>query len=86
MVECNINTAKHPVLSAFVKAHVTVSTGLQVESLFSMMNNVINKKSGRMLTEIYSAITGTKYNVIASGEMSFELFCWKKHFKRSCQR
>ena len=69
MVECNINTAKHPVLSAFVN-----------------VINVINKKSGRMLTEIYSAITGTKYNVIASGEMSFELFCWKKHFKRSCQR
>ena len=27
-----------------------------------MMNDITNKKLGKMLTEIYSAIIGTKYN------------------------
>ena len=66
---------KYPVLSSVIKACLSVFTGPQVESSFSMMNDIINKKSGRMLAETtYSAIIGTKYNLLASGKTSFELF------------
>ena len=75
------NTGKYPVLLAVVKACLSIFTGSQVESSFSMMINIINKKSGRMLTETYSGIIGTKYNVMTSGKTSFELFHRKNIFR-----
>ena len=54
-------TGKYPALSAVVKACLSIFTGPQVESSLSIMNDIIKKKSGRMLTETYSAIIGTKY-------------------------
>ena len=54
---------------------IAFSTGPQV------MNDITNKKSCQMLTETYSAIIGTNYNVIASGKTSFELFHWKSIFR-----
>ena len=75
------NTGKYPALSAVVKACLSIFTGPQVESSLSIMNDIIKKKSGRMLTETYSAIIGTKYHVIASGKISFELFHPKNIFR-----
>ena len=75
------NTGKYPVFLAVFKACLSIFTGPQVESSFSMMINIINKKSGRMLTETYSGIIGTKYNVMTSGKTSFELFHRKNIFR-----
>ena len=72
---------KYPVLSSVIKACLSIFSGPQVESSFSMMNDIINKKSGRMLVETYSAIIGTKYNLLASGKTSFALFHRKNIFR-----
>ena len=44
-------TGKYPVLSAVFKGLLSTFTGPQVESSFTMMSNIINKKSCRMITE-----------------------------------
>ena len=73
------NTSKHPVLSAVVKGSLLIFTGLQLKSSFSMMNNIITKKLGRMLSETHSAIFHC-YSICVFWTISL-----KKHFQRSSQ-
>lgn len=73
------NTSKHPVLSAVVKGSLLIFTGLQLKSSFSMMNNIITKKLGRMLSETHSAIFHC-YSICVFWTISS-----KKHFQRSSQ-
>ena len=53
---------KYPVLSKLSLAALTVFHGPRVESSFSVMGDVMDKKSGRMNVSAYSAIQTVKYS------------------------
>ena len=48
-----------------------------VESSFSMMNDIIDSRSGKMDIDTYSAIMTTKYNLKSSGKTSTQKFARK---------
>eukprot|EP00111_Clytia_hemisphaerica_P013916 TCONS_00040959-protein len=56
-------TKKYPVLSKVVKACLSIFTGPQVESSFSKMNDIIDRKSNRMNVETYDGIMTVKYSL-----------------------
>ena len=56
---------KYPVLSKVSLATLTVFHGPRVESSFSMMGYVMDRKSGRMNFSTYSAIQTVKYSLAA---------------------
>ena len=56
---------KYPVLSKLSLAALTVFHGPRVESSFSVMGDVMDKKSGRMNVSTYSAIQHVKYSLAA---------------------
>ena len=61
-------TSCYPILSRLVYASLSIFTGPMVESSFSMMNDIIDSRSGRMDIDTYSAIMTTKYNLQSSGK------------------
>ena len=56
---------KYPALSKLSLAALTVFHGPRVESSFSVMGEVMDKKSGRMNVSTYSAIQTVKYSLAA---------------------
>ena len=65
-------TCKYPSLSKVVKAALSIFTGPQIEASFSMMNDIIDKRSSRMDVATYGAIMNVKYGLIAKGKSSFQ--------------
>ena len=59
-------TNRYSVLSTLVRRCVSIFTGPMVECSFSMMNDIIDSRSGRMEIEAYSAIMTTKYSLKSS--------------------
>ena len=59
-------TNRYPVLSSLVRPCLSIFTGPMVECSFSMMNDIINSRSGHMEIEAYSAIMTTKYSLKSS--------------------
>ena len=53
-------TNRYPVLSTLVRPCVSIFTGPMAECSFSMMNDIIDSKSGPMEIETYSAIMTKK--------------------------
>ena len=56
---------KYPVLSKLFLAALTVFHGPRVASSFSVMGDVMDRKSGRMNVSTYSAIQTVKYSLAA---------------------
>ena len=75
---------KDPVLSKLSLAALTVFHGPRVESSFSVMGDVMDKKSGRMNVSAYSAIQTVKYSwaakasKISKKQKVFKYFTWKQ--------
>ena len=59
-------TNRYPLLSSLVCPCFSIFTGPMVECAFSMMNDFIDSRSGRMETEGYSTIVTTKYSLKSS--------------------
>ena len=59
-------TNRYPVLSTLVHPCVSIFTGPMVECSFSMMNNIIDSRSGRMEIETYSTIMTKKFSLKSS--------------------
>ena len=59
-------TNRYPVLSSLVHPCLSIFTGPMVECSFSMMNDIIDSRSGRMEIEKYSAIMTKKYSLKSS--------------------
>ena len=55
---------KCPVVFKVVRAVLSIFHGPRVESSFSTMGDIINKKSGRMNIETYAAIQTIKYALV----------------------
>lgn len=70
-------TGRYPMLSCLVRASLSIFTGPMVESSFSMMNDIIDSRSGRMDIDTYSAIMTTKYNLKSSGKTASQKFSRK---------
>lgn len=54
-------------LSSIVRAALSIFTGPMVESSFSMMNDIIDSRSGRTEIDTYSAIMTVKYQLKSAG-------------------
>ena len=59
-------TNRYSVLSTLVRPCVSIFTGPMVECSLSMMNDIIDSRSGRMEIEKYSAIMTKKYSLKSS--------------------
>ena len=59
-------TNRYPVLSSLVHSCLRIFTGMMVECSVSMMNDIIDSRSGCMETETYSAIMTAKYSLKCS--------------------
>ncbi|XP_064607853.1 uncharacterized protein LOC135472323 [Liolophura sinensis] len=70
---------KYPCLSKMAKAVLSCFHGPQVESSLSVMNDVIDAKSGRLNIETYQAIQNIKYGLKASGKSAVEYFKKRDH-------
>ena len=56
---------KYPLLSKMSLVLLTIFYGPRVESSFSVMDDIMDKKSGRMNVSTYSAIQTVKYSLNA---------------------
>ena len=65
---------KYPLLSKMSLALLTIFHGPRVESSFSVMGDIMDKKSGRMNVSTYSAIETVKYSLNAKTSHTFEYF------------
>ena len=65
---------KYFTLSKIVKAVLSCFHGPQVESSFSMMQDIIDKRSGKMEIETYSAIQTVKYKLLAEKKSAVQYF------------
>ena len=65
---------KCPLLSKMSLALLTIFHGPRVESSFSVMGDIMDKKSGRMNVSTYSAIETVKYSLNAKTSHTFEYF------------
>lgn len=65
---------KYQALTALVKSALSIFHGPRVESAFSLMNEVIDSKSGNMNVETCNAIQTVKYNLMARGKSAVEMF------------
>ena len=61
-------TKRYPVLSSLVCPCLNIFMGPMVECSFSVMNDIIDSRSGRMEIDTYSVIVTTKYNIKSNGE------------------
>lgn len=65
---------KYPSLSALVKCCLSIFHGPRVESSFSLMNDVIDQRSGNMNVETFNAIQTVKYTLQSRGKTAVQLF------------
>nr|XP_055062827.1 uncharacterized protein LOC129445854 isoform X2 [Misgurnus anguillicaudatus] len=65
---------KYPSLSALVKCCLSIFHGPRVESSFSLMNDVIDQRSGNMNVETFNAIQTVKYTLQSRGKTAMQLF------------
>lgn len=65
---------KYQALTALVKSALSIFHGPRVESAFSLMNEVLDNKSGNMNITTCNAIQTVKYNHLARGKSAMELF------------
>ena len=61
---------RYPILTKLSLAALTIFRGPRVEGSFSVMGDIMDKKSGRMNVEIYSAIQTVKYSLTAKASKS----------------
>ena len=55
-------------MSKTIKAALSIFTGTQVESSFSMMNDIVTPRTSRMSVETYSPYISVKYSLISEGK------------------
>ena len=60
-------TKRYPILSSVVKASLSIFTGPMAESSFSMMNDIIDPRSGRTEIDRYSVTMTVKCQLISAG-------------------
>ncbi|KAF3858932.1 hypothetical protein F7725_012133 [Dissostichus mawsoni] len=65
---------KCPSLSAMVKCCLSIFHGPRVESSFSLMNEVIDQRSGNMNVPTFNAIQTVKYTLQSRGKTAVQLF------------
>ena len=63
---------KYPLLSKMSLVLLTIFYGPRVESSFSVMDDIMDKKSGRMNVSTYSAIQMVKYSLDAKTSHAFK--------------
>lgn len=63
-----------PILRKVMKAALSIFHGPQVESSFSIMKNVMDKKAGSMAVGTYSSVQTIKYHLKACKSSSVEFF------------
>lgn len=68
------HTKRYPALSDLVRASLSIFTGPMVECSFSMMNDIIDARSGRMEIDTYNAIMAVKFDLKSSGKSSSSKF------------
>ncbi|KAL2102116.1 hypothetical protein ACEWY4_001284 [Coilia grayii] len=65
---------KYPTLSALVKCCLSIFHGPRVESSFSLMNEVLDQRSGNMNVETFNAIQTVKYTLLSRGQTAIQMF------------
>lgn len=65
---------KYPSLSVLVKCCLSIFHGPRVESSFSLMNDVIDQRSGNMNVETFNVIQTVKYTLQSRGKTAMQLF------------
>ncbi|KAJ4929459.1 hypothetical protein JOQ06_005067 [Pogonophryne albipinna] len=65
---------KYPFLSAMVKCCLSIFHGPRVESSFSLMNEIIDQRSGNMNVPTFNAIQTVKYTLQSRGKTAVQLF------------
>ncbi|CAJ1076412.1 hypothetical protein ROHU_023414 [Xyrichtys novacula] len=65
---------KYPALSALAKCGLCIFHGPRVESSFSLMNEVIDQRSGNMNAETFNAIQTVKYTLRSRGQTAMKMF------------
>ncbi|KAF0042481.1 hypothetical protein F2P81_006013 [Scophthalmus maximus] len=65
---------KYPSLSAMVKCCLSIFHGPRVESSFSLMNDVIDQRSGNMNVSTFNAIQTVKYTLQSTEKTAVQLF------------
>lgn len=74
------NMPKYYTLGKIVKAVLSCFHGAQVEGSFNIMSDIIDKRSGRMQIQTYSAIQTVKYKLLAENKSAVQFF-HKKNFR-----
>ena len=67
-------TGKYPVLTLVGKACLLIFSGPLVKGSFSIMNDIMNDKRSKMVTETYDGIMNVKLNQLALEESSTKPF------------
>lgn len=65
---------KYPTLSTLVRCCISIFHGPRVESSFSLMNEVLDQRSGKMNVETFNAIQTVKYVMLSRGQTAIQLF------------
>ncbi|KAL6473249.1 hypothetical protein MHYP_G00194370 [Metynnis hypsauchen] len=65
---------KYPALSALAKCCLSIFHGPRVESSFSLMNEIIDQRSGNMNVETFNAIQTAKYVLQSRGQTAVQMF------------
>ncbi|KAL6473267.1 hypothetical protein MHYP_G00194550 [Metynnis hypsauchen] len=65
---------KYPALSALAKCCLSIFHGPRVESSFSLMNEMIDQRSGNMNVETFNAIQTVKYVLQSRGQTAVQMF------------
>ncbi|XP_056449462.1 uncharacterized protein LOC130385149 [Gadus chalcogrammus] len=68
------NRSKYPALSAMVKCALSIFHGPRVESSFSLMNDILDPRSGNMKISTFGAIQTVKYTLQSREKTAVELF------------
>lgn len=77
---------KYSGLSKMVKAILSCFHGPQVESSFSMMSEIVDKKSGKMEIQTFSAIQTVKYRLLSEKKTSVDFFKKKDYLHQPVDR
>ena len=67
-------TKRYPVLSSIERAFLSIFIRLMVENLFSMINDIIDSRYGRIEINTYSAIMIVKYQLKSAGVIASSKF------------
>ncbi|KAL6478662.1 hypothetical protein MHYP_G00120950 [Metynnis hypsauchen] len=65
---------KYPALSALAKCCLSIFHGPRVESSFSLMNEIIDQRSGNMNVETFNTIQTVKYVLQSRGQTAVQMF------------